>query len=121
MISKVQLNRQRNESKMLIEEVFGHESLENNLDLENLIKYNQFCRIKRKITIKERLVKRHLRENIGNFLASIVGPLLFWYNLEYSENVYMISRFLFFVKIAQVIGKTLFCHVMWEQFLKPKN
>ena len=109
------LKNQKAESHQIIAEIFGARELEGNLNLENVIKYNSFCRIDAEIAEKNKIVKELFYMEIFNGAISILGPFVFWALLKHDDWVCVTSRYYLGIKSAQFLVKLLICC-----FLKSK-
>lgn len=93
-----EVKNQKAESHDLITQIFGAQALEGNLNLENVIKYNQFCRIDGEIVEKNDKVKELFNMEIFNGVISVLGPFVFWATLKHDDLVCITSRVFFGLK-----------------------
>lgn len=96
-------------------EIFGAKGLPGNLNLENVIKYNSFCRIDEEIGEKNDKVKELVYMEMFNGVCSILGPLVFWALLKHDDWVCITSKWYVGIKTFQFLVKLYICH-----FLKSK-
>ena len=97
---KKHVKDQKKETHDLIVQIFGKKQLTGNLSLDNVIKYNTFCRIDGEIAEKNDKVKTLFNMEIFNGLISIIGPFMFWVTLRHDDKVCITSRVYFGIKVA---------------------